>query len=284
MEIYRRTAYGSLLQTCLLLGIPLPNVDNSTLNEALSINPGATLGVGEMPRMRYLAIGIGGHRGRIGAGGRHIVENIQHEATDAGMYSIHPLALRPLDMDLTEEERERFALRRVEDINGVLHAGYYLRRLDTTNVVARLELRTVANNTTTPSPFVPTSENLAPTPPDIANDGTNVVTGQYVTASAPLSIVFDDFDATEILNASMILYGSEDYAFISEMAFVSGVDRAFTVTDPGSVTSFGFTDVVQAQIVTHVAAMQPMKTQRGGFTSTFDVGATEPLLTLVPGP
>jgi len=160
------------------------------------------------------------------------------------------------------------------------YVAYYLRRLDLTNVVVKMQLNEVSGGITTTTDFIPTSDDLNPTQPTLASGGINTVTGNFLSATAKLQILFDTFDATEILNAAIVLYNSEDYAFITEMALVSGVDRSVTVTDPNSV-NVTYNEVIAAQIVTHVSTMQPMKSQRDGFTATLDVGATEPLFQLI---
>ena len=62
MDNFRRTALGGLSQTCAMMGLPLPQIANTTLNEKLSIQANATLGVNETPRAKYMCIGIGGHQ------------------------------------------------------------------------------------------------------------------------------------------------------------------------------------------------------------------------------
>jgi hypothetical protein len=87
-------------------------------------------------------------------------------------------------------------------------------------------------------------------------------------------VVFSASEVEEILNASTILYGSEDYALISELGLVSGVDRS--VNGNNGL----YTEVIAAQTFTHINTLLPMKSQRGGFTTTLDVGATEPMFHL----
>lgn len=280
MENFRRTLYGAVAQTCQYLGLPIELMPNSTLNEKFNIHPTAQPGVNEMPRMRYLAIGINGHRSKKGADNMDLVENVQHTARDAALYKHIPFVLRPVDSDLTPTERERYGLRRIEAHGGVDYIAYYLRRLDLTNVVVKPELRTVVNNVTTTTDFLATSDDLSPTPPDIDNNGVNTVTGQYLSATARIDVQLDTFDATEILAAAMIIYGKEDYAFISELAFVTGCDRTVQTQDANN-NSFNYNEVIYAQVSSHVASLQPLKTQRDGFKVTMDVGCVEPMFTLV---
>lgn len=278
METYRRTLYGAALQTAQLLGLDVDILANTTLNEKLSVNATATLGVNEVPRMQYISIGIGGHRGAVGTDGISLVESIQHSATDASSYRMFPFVMRPLDSDLNSVEMARYALRRIENHNGVDYAVYYLRRIDLSTVSIALKKKTIYQGTETVTDFVPSTAVLAPVAP-ATNPGSNTVDGDYVYATAQVKIVFDAFDATEILNTAMVLYNDENYAFLSELGFVTGVDRVMQAVGANSQT-FNMNEVIAAQVFCHVSAMQPMVNQRNGFESTYDVGIAEPMMVL----
>lgn len=277
METYRRTVYGAALQTAQVLGLPVVIHPNTTLNEKLQINHEATLGPHEVPTMRYISIGIGGHRGNTGADGIPLVETLQHSAKDASSYRMLPYVMRPLSSDLTADEMERYALRKLETHNGIQYAVYYLRRIDLTNVTIALKQKVVSNGKETISEFVPTVDVLNPVPP-VTTAGANIVDGTYIYATAQINIDFDSFDAQEILNSAKILYGDEKYAFISEFGFVTGVDRMMaSPTDSGS---FPMKEVVAAQIFCHVSALQPIYNQKNGFEAMYEVGISEPLMVL----
>lgn len=281
METYRRTVYGAALQTAQLLGLDHVVPPNTTLNQKLSIADSETLGANEKPIMRYVSIGIGGHRGATGADGIALVESIQHSAADASSYRMFPFVMRALDNDLNSIEIERYALRRIETHNGVDYAVYYLRRIDMTGVAVEFKKKTVAMGTETVSDFIPTSSVLTPVAP-ATSPGSNTVDGEYIYATAKVTIDFDTFDATEILNVATVLYNDENYAFLSEFAFVTGVDRTMQATGAGAQT-FNMKEVIEAQVFCHVSAMQPIFNQRNGFTATYDVGIAEPMM-LLTGP
>ncbi len=278
MDNFRRTALGGLSQTCAMMGLPLPQIANTTLNEKLSIQANATLGVNETPRAKYMCIGIGGHQGTVGADGILLIGSAQHRPTDNSLFRMMPFVMRPLANDLTSTERQRYALRRIENHKGLDYAVYYLRRLDLTNVVPKLQKINITNGVTTTTDYTPTSGDLSPTPPALNTGGANTVTGEFIAAVARVTVNFDTLDATEILNAAMVLFDSEEYAIISEMGFVSGVDRSVTVTDPTGALVYD--ECINAQIVTHIATLQKLVANRNGFESVFDVGATEPMYNL----
>jgi hypothetical protein len=281
MEPYRRTVYGAALQTSQVLGLPYVLPANTTLNEKLLIQESAVLNPNETPRMRYITIGIGGHRNSTGVDGIDLIESIQHSAADASSYRMLPFVMRALDNDLTAVEAVRYGLRRVESHGGLDYAVYYARRIDLSAVTIQLKKKTILNGTETISDFVPTASVLKPVPP-VTSPGSNTVDGEYVYATAQVRIVLDTFDATEILSAANILYGSERYAFISEFAFVTGVERVVQAAGANGST-FNMNEIIGAQIFCHVSAMQPMFNQRDGFEATYDVGIAEPMM-LITGP
>lgn len=277
MEAIVRTVYGANLQTAQLLGIPFEVVPNSTLNDKFNASNTVGLSPADMPRMQYVAIGNGGHRMKVtGTGTLQVPEPIQHRTTDAALYSHLPFVLRPIGNDLTASERERYALRRLEQYNGEDYFAYYLRRMDLTGVNAQMEYKTVVGDVTTTTPFTPTAGNLSPTPPVVVTGGSVTTSGDYVTASAIVYFNLDSFDVAEILNACNIIYGSEDFAIISEIGLCSGVDKVVNAFDSVGST-FNFNEVIAAQIVSHISSFHALRFTSAGVNTMFDVGATEPL-------
>lgn len=280
MELYTRSIHSLSMQVAHYFGIPLTIPQHSTLNEKFGIQASATLGTSELPRVRYLGIGIGGHESTPGLQGLTLMKFKIHQARDAGMFNQIPLVLRPLGNDLTDVERADYALRRIENINGNDYFAYYLKRLKTEDMVIKLQNRDVdVNQNTTLSPFLPNSDDLSPTPIDLANGGANTVTGKYLSATVNMSINMKAFDAEEILNVVNILFGNENYAIVSEFALVSGVDRSVSSAD-GAGGTITFNECACAQIANHIPALQPVFSQRNGFELTVEVGGIEPLLNL----
>ena len=279
MENIRRTLYGAGLQTALVLRIPYDIKPYTTLNEKFASNATESLMVGEMPRMGYVAIGNGGHTATPGVDGITLFAPLQHKATDPANFKHLPFVLRPLDDDLADLERERYGLRCIENHGGVDYAAYYLKRLDMAGVAIAYKKKTVLAGVETISDFVPDAANMSPLPDPILPGNIHTTDGEYVYSTAVIELDVDDFDAAEILNAATVLYGKEDYAFISEIAFVSGVDRVLSAEGAGGAT-FNMNEVVAAQVFCHTSALQPLMYQRDGFKATYDVGIAEPLLNL----
>jgi hypothetical protein len=281
MQNVTPTAYGNLVQTCQLLGLPLTVASSSTLNEKLGIQSGVAIPAGSMPSMRYIAIGNGGHKFITAANGRTKSEEVSHQPTDASLFNFLPFVLRTLDNDIPAATRTMYALRRIETHNSVQYIAYYLKRMDFSGVVPQMEYKTVTNNVTSTTPFVPNISNLNPTPAVLSNTGVNVTTGDYVAATAKIPFLLSTAEVAEILNVASIIEGDEGFAIISEIALCTGVDKVVTAS-AGNLGSFNFSEAVGVQVTTFINSYYPLKSANGGINVLLDVGATRPLLTLTP--
>lgn len=274
-----RTVYGASLQTAIFLGVDYQTAENSTLNEKFAIIPGETLDNGERPYVGYFVIGNGGHQFIDGGDGiPRTLPNV-HSATDAACFNHMPFALRTLENDLTSAQRQRYALRRIETINDVDYAAYYAKRLNLDNLQVVMQRVEVNNGTKEEFDFSPTNENLNPAP---ENTGTNSVieaSGEYVNAFASLTIDFNAEDADLLKEAAYTIYGSEDYAVISEIGLVGGVDftRGGLPTGEDGGSSITFSDVKAAQVVSFISTFYQLNLQNEGFVFTGNVGISEPL-------
>lgn len=272
MESIVRTVFGAHLQTCQLMKIPFTKAPNSTLNEKFNIATNEAIGPTDMPSMRYVTIGNGGHKMKqAGVNNLQVPEPLQHKTTDAALFSHIPFVMRNITDPLSAADEARYALKRTETHGSTQYYAYYLRRMDLTGVASNMELKTVLNGVTTTTGFTPTVSNLNPTPPLIVTGGAVTATGDYVTATANVNFVLDAVDISNILNACNIMFGSEDYAIISEIGLCSGIDKTVTF---GSGT---FNEVIATQIVSHISSFHALRFTASGVNTVFDVGATEPL-------
>lgn len=279
MELITRTVYGAQLQTCLLLNLPLDIKPNSTLNEKFGVLETTVIAVTDKPSMRYVAIGNGGHKSVSGAEGISAPYPIQHNPTDACLFSHLPFILRDITNDLTAPQRVNYALRKLETHDGKQYIAYYLKRLDYTDVVAKLTFKTVLDNVTTTTDFIPNASNLQPVQPPLNNSGVNVTTGSYISATAKVPFVLSESDIKELLDAATIIYGNDNYAIISEIALCSGVDKVVAI-DAGGATPFNMNEVIGAQVVSFVSTFFSCKFDNSGISVLLDCGASEPLFNL----
>jgi hypothetical protein len=268
-----RTVYGSELQTVLYTGRPFVLRPNTTLNEKLGILPSATPGAGNVPTLKLLCIGNGGHTYETAADGTPVNVTIKHDPTDAALYRQIPWVLRPAASDLSASERAKYALRRARTYNSVNYIAYYGRRLDLQNPTVALEIETITNGNSTTAQFVPSAANLSPTPLAIQDSGNNALNGQYVNVSLPTTLALTAAEVAEIINACTIMNGSAATAIISEIALVSGSDRAITIENGAS-----FSEVIAAQVNTFIGEYVSLVNTSQGYSGAYNLGANEPLL------
>jgi hypothetical protein len=279
MDGITRTVYGSYLQSCQLLGLPFVLTPNTTLNEKFQVQAGIAPNTGVMPTSTYFAVGNGGHKLAI-TDGLYIPEPIQHMTTDAALYNQLPFVLREPTADLTTAEQASYALRVAVVYNGVNYVAYYLKRIDMTGVAVSMQYKTVnSDQSVTTTPFTPNTTNLNPTPPAVSTTGVNVVSGNYVMASAPVPITLSATDVTELLNVANIIYGDPNAAIISEIALCSGVDKMIAVGGSGQPT-FNFNEAVAVQVDSFINTFYALNFSQNGVQNIIDCGATEPLFSL----
>lgn len=280
IENITRTVYSAFLQTCLLTRLPFRRIANTTLNEKFGVLADQPAPADQYPASRYYTIGIGGHTwipGATGTPGK--VKSLQHKATDAALFSHLPFVLREPTNDLTAVQREKYALRREEVHKDRRYIAYYLKRIDYTGVQPEMNLTNVVDGVATTNPFTPTSAVLNPVPDPLAPTGVNIPTGDYVSASARISLPLETFDLAELRNVAQILWDDPDMAQISEIGICSGIDYNTEVTGTGN-SSFTFTDAICVQIISHVMCYYALAFLTDKLDIDLNIGAVEPLFKL----
>ena len=278
MKIITRSLWGSALQTSLLLELPYQPTSKTTLNEKFSIQSNQTLEDDKLPHVKYFCIGNGGHKHVTGADGTPYTSPINHRASDAALYKHMPFILRPVNEDLSIVERANYGLRRVETHNGINYVAYYLKRMDLSAVVAELQSTTVIDGVTTTVPYVPTSDNLNPTPPAMTSTDVITTDGDYLSTSAIIPMLFTEEDVANLVEVAEIMDENPYMAVVSEIGLCSGVDRVVTGAGPGS-SQINYNEVVGCQIATFITTHYAMSFSNKGFDLQIELGATEPLLT-----
>lgn len=280
MRIVTRTVYGAAMQTAQYLGIPYVPTDNrGTLNLKFEILSNTTPPAGSSHEVQYYVIGNGGHEAITGANGVPYTRPVPHAATDAALFNHLPFVLRPVNNDLTADQRSNYALRRTETHNGQDYYAYYAKRVPMSTVSVEMHRVMVDETTgeTSETAFVPDQDNLNPTPQQVYDsNGEVIVSGEYVTGSGIAEIAFTETDAAELREVARILYDNEDMAIISEIGMVGGTDIDTSVLTTGNV-EVTFSEVVAAQVTTFVAVYYQLSMQNNGFDFTADIGITEPL-------
>lgn len=278
MQSSVRTVYGAYLQTVQLLGLPVVIKPNSTLNEKFEIHESVALAENEMPSVKYVSIGNGGHAMVSGVGNISKPEPIQHTPRDAALFNHLPFILRLPTNDLSVAERENYRLRKTEFHDGILYVAYYLKVLDLSETDPQLELRTVSNGTTVSNEFSPTIGDLNPTPPAVIPNNPLNTTGDYIAATAKVPFEMSADDITEFLNVCDIIYGDVNYAMISEIALCSGYDKLLTGDLNG--TAISYTDAIGVQVTNFITAFFSATFTNQALTVNLDLGSAEPLLNI----
>ncbi len=273
-----RTAIASVTQTSQYIGKKLRKLPNSTLNQKLNIHPDIDIAESDIPVVKYVAIGNGGHNFIVGGNGRVKWRAVHHTVRHTALYNQLPFVLRRPNEDLTPEQRMRYRLRRLETHHGVTYVAYYLRVLDLSMTEVDLELRHVEDGVTVSTPYAPSLEDLNPVPPTLLTGQAVTTTGDYVASTAKIPFVMSAEDVQEFVNAVKIIEGDDGYAVISEMATVSGVDRAVLGDFNGARSSY--TDAIYTQVTSFISTAWVMEYQTDGVTLTIDVGNVEPLLSV----
>lgn len=193
----------------------------TTLNEAYSHLTNVTPDPTATYDIHCFSIGNGGHKKEL-LTDQSPKNVITHSATDVNLYSSIPFIVRELDNDLDDVTRENYRMRVLFNKNNVDYVAYYLKKytidteVDTNIVTYDATMKPSVNN------YVPDSSNLNPVPDEVQS--TNAYGMKIINTSVSRSVTLDANDITEIKNACNIVFGSEDYAIISEIGLYSGVD------------------------------------------------------------
>lgn len=256
-----------------------PTVVTAGKQEAEPYDPNVDINYIELG---YVCIGIKGHRNITDANRIDRSVPIKHKATDTGLYQIVPFAIKPLDNDLSTEQRKRFRLRKVIEIEGVLYAAYYARRLNTNNTPPTLILNSIEDGVKVSNPWAPSINNLRPEQPTIGyqNDAS------YITTVSNIELVFEEEDIQWYMEACELLFGDRYYA-ITELAYCTGVDKKVVRQYPSEGLQTPSTSIAARNLL-EVEALQatylintdinPSVLNRR-FTYIVDLGINEPLFT-----
>ena len=268
-----RTLASSYLQTCAAFGITPEVAAFSTLNEKFNVHKTEVLSPLDQPIIQYIAIGNGGHYASVTEGNRTSITGVPRSNAAAALYNHIPYVLRRQDNDLTAAERTNYRLRRIEEYGGVTHVAYYLKKFTIGSQKPETIIHTTDETTgvTTQIPYVPTISDLHPSAP------TGTSSSLIVSSiKIPFTLTQDEID--EITAATTIMYGTGN-GIISELGFVSGVDRVLTGNFNG--TTGMYTEVVAAQLRSSINIGKLLDFGSGAGTTMIDVGTLDPLYTSI---
>jgi len=271
------TIYGAFVQACQFFKQKFVLVPNTTLNEKLGFMAGVAPADNEMPSVQWVCIGNWGHRNVNGANGRPYTASNQHLPSDAGLYGMIPWVVRPINNDLTANEKKQYGGRIVKEHNGARLVLYYLRKVDTTTAVPAMTINVKINGQVSSKPFVPDASNLSPTPPVIQNGEVLEASGEYLAVKSVIDIIITAQEIEAIIEGCRILDDNEGLAIISEIGLVSGVPRQNSGQGAGG-NNIQYDEVIAAQIVGILNTYYSLPAANSQIRETMTLGTSDPML------
>lgn len=278
MKNTTRTLYGAALLSAKTLGVPHVIVPKTTLNEKFEFAAAMLPEPTAFPSVRYYAIGRGGHDYQKDSEGDSFNKVVDHDPTDAALYKHMPFVLRPVENDLTQAQREQYRGRIEVTLFGRRYYAYYLKVLEIGDDPIDMTVTVVVDGQEITKPFIPDTSNLNPVPKTTPPTGSIPSSTAYGSVVRPLTIVFNEFDVSELLNAANVMFeGNLSKAIISEIALVSGVDTLLTGKTTGG--NMQYKEVLGAQVNAFFSTLHDISANNEGFIKELDLGDNEPMLT-----
>lgn len=276
------TLTSGRIQTAKFFGVPVTYPEKSTVNEVLKVLEGRYPDADQDPDTKYLILGNKGHEIDLTDDGPGAPVPLEHLPTDVMPWGIIPLVLRPVDKDLPDDVRERYALRILEEHNGLRYWAYYAKRLSHRGKKTQDYLVKVRDGVKTVTEFRYDDTNQYPVPPKLPDYNYDTVSqavlsdGDYVYSAMTISVVLDQFDIDELTNMARIKYKSPLKAVISEFCLASGVD-IMTQGESMVGSPFQYLEVIACQINVFMTTFNNAAFSNGQIAYDIQVGQTEPL-------
>jgi len=262
----QRTIYSIDIQTAMMTGTQYKPLPNTTLNEKFNVYTSTVIDDTLYPKLNYFAIGIGGTSL---INDNTIYKISKHKPIDGALFEHMPFIMRPINLDLTDEERANYRMRVEEVYDGITYACYYLK------VVPTIKLRNgifelTTNNDLTVLNLLSTNDssilNPVPRNTDIVIDKSK---NRYISKVIKLEFSLFQNEIDELDNVMDIIYGARKT--ITEIATCSGID-----IDVGSNKESVFT---QVNFFTEVALdTQSIIVNNKPFIRAIEIGGNEPLI------
>lgn len=240
IESSRATIYGLAAMAANAYGV---NVDE---NLAMTLNTMYGVFATQVPKnpltVRHITYGYGG--------AANDSNSLVYANTVSGLNGnlFNPMAVRavPLAQDLTNAERAKYGLRKVELVGGQQYAIYYASALDFTSSTVQLMRKDPTTGILTT--YTPDSANMTPTP--LSADANGVVTdpADVISVVIPATLTINGSDVIEVINA--LYSGNMQYARITEYGQIASSQETVTVNDANDVP-FSYTELIGAQLASH---------------------------------
>lgn len=257
------TLQGSALGLALNFPVSFKAQHETTLNNALSIFPNYNIAGLSLPKVRYYGVGI---TGCFNADDGILVSAYNPNRLNMNLYGLIPLRCRPVDEDLTDEERKQYRLRQKKIIGSDEYYLYYLKALQ---FETEIQYKRINNATGKEEAYTLDPSFLNPVP-EKPNTSSTIVSGDtsivaYISAKV-------EVEASEVLEYIRLFYnGDTRYARISELGFFSGIDVNVQGTNyQGGAISY--TEAIYTQLYNHSTWTGTPLTHEGmKLDSTFEI-------------
>lgn len=270
---------GAHLQTAQLQGVMPVISPNTTHNWKYGIYQNEALNQGETPVLGYWGIGNKGHVNSTGIDGIGLRKEVQYTSKFMDLIGRMPFVLRPLDNDLSTIEKTRFRLRTIytDKATGKRYYAYWAKIFEPMDSPIKNMYVTRDGDNENSIEFSPDEKDLYPTAPPMTNAGVYVSTGDYIRCASTRTLSMTSDDIKEYMNVCNIIYGSPDYAFISEIVLSTGVDRIL----PGDLNGaeIRYKEAICVQAYGFVAGYEELS-NKTSMSMTLDIGASETLIAL----
>ena len=279
-----KTKNASKLDILRSLNAPFAVDQYSTLNEKYtsSVTAEAVLNTpptsGGYPITQYLIIGNGGTSNVIGAGNNTLVNMLEHNVTDAVLFSMIPWIVVPVNNDISPTVQANYRLRVIITVNSVQYIAYYVKVLTgVSSIAVQEQIVTLSNGTVTSTVnYTPNPSSMTPVAVNLNNNTTNTADGSHFVTQAVISIPLSSSDIAGIVNACTIIYQNPQYAIISEIGVVSGFDTSVT-TSLGVTSPITYTGIQAAQVNAFASTMYYLQSAPAGITLNYALSSSSPL-------
>lgn len=257
---------------------------NTTLNEHHEVESKNSVGIknGADFKLGYFGVGIKGYQ----IVGNHPVANVpvhytnQHQPFDQNLFYSIPMCARPVDDDLTEQERDLYRMRTVKELNGVQTALYWLMKVgeDEFNPQTKRAYRNPATGNEVPEDYVYRPESLNPEPVTLNSDGTVPLSNAYLMSSSLLDLSLNGAQVEELRNVCRLMFGDPSLAAVSEYQICWGIETTTEGQGAGG-TMFRYKEILSA-VTAYVVSERHARdaNANGDIRLMFDLGAAYPML------
>lgn len=276
------TLHGRLLDLYTKLGYVYTPDPLVSLNAFFDSNTEIPVSVSDKHKLKFLAIGNGGHSTSTDSSGNVIPAPVFHSPVHAGLYNQIPFVLRLANDDITGAEQGKYRMRVPVTIDAVDYIAYYLKVInlplnpgDGNLTVTSNHIEVSTSGVISTVPHTPSTNALAPDPPDLIINTPTDTTNKYVSTYTQIPLHITSAEITDIIAAITILTGSGDTAVISEMALCTGTEHFLY---PAGVSN-GYAEVTSCQVSSFLNTffMLQLVTVGEDITITANLGQTEPL-------